>query len=43
MLIIVSQRQTVVSQFFQLDRLVVEGQKSVGHIFQEAVDIRSSP
>jgi hypothetical protein len=24
------QRQTVVSQFFQLDRLVVEGGKSVG-------------
>jgi len=25
-----AQRQTVVSQFFQLDRLVVEGQKTVG-------------
>jgi len=27
-----TQRQTVVSQFFQLDRLVVEGGKSVGSI-----------
>jgi hypothetical protein len=26
----VQQRQTVVSQFFQLDRLVVEGGKTVG-------------
>lgn len=27
------QRQTVVSQFFQLDRLVVEGQKTVSLLF----------
>ena len=26
------QRQTVVSQFFQLDRLVVEGQETVCHL-----------
>lgn len=28
-----AQRQTVVSQFYQLDRLVVEGQKTVGPPF----------
>lgn len=28
-LLILLQRQTVISQFYQLDRLVVEGQKTV--------------
>lgn len=30
------QRQTVVSQFYQLDRLVVEGQKTVGPPFSSS-------
>ena len=30
------QRQTVVSQFYQLDRLVVEGGLSVGHSLSQA-------